>query len=144
MIVFENRVLVVTFQHTGAKLNMRQKYLQWSNEKGVFPKTRNDLLNPRRRHSQDPWSHHAEGAGLESPRFWIFLCFHFPLSKLLHHTTVSTPALGHRHSRCCNRRRYKRLTVTTPKSICGVISVSGVLSVGRVHLALYPSLKRRL
>ena len=63
----------------------------------------------------------------------------------IHHTTVSTPALGHRHLLCYNRRRYKRQTVTTPKSmICGVISVVGVLSVGRVQLALYPSLKRRL
>ena len=26
----------------------------------------------------------------------------------IHHTTVSTPALGHRHLRCYNRRRYKR------------------------------------
>ena len=64
---------------------------------------------------------------------------------VIHHTTVSTPALGHRHLRCYNSRRYKRQTVTTPKSmIGGVISVGGVLSVGREQLALYPSLKRRL
>ena len=67
------------------------------------------------------------------------------VSLYVHHTTVSTPAMGHRHLRCYNRRRYKRQTVTTPKSMmCGVISVGGVLSVGRVQLALYPSLKRRL
>ena len=58
--------------------------------------------------------------------------------KWLHHMTVIMPALGHRHLRRYNRRSYKRQTVIRPKSIrCGIISVGGVLSVGRVQSVAY-------
>ena len=62
-----------------------------------------------------------------------FFCLdkNFAFDKLIfhiHHTTVSTPALGNRHLQCYNRRLYKRQTVTTPKSmICCVISVGGII-----------------